>query len=53
MILLVYLFIYSSVYLYMYGVMLYCYYLSLVSVDRLAKIHIFLSLFSKNSTLRG
>ena len=36
---------------YMFGVLLYCYYLSLVSIDQLAKRRIFLSLFSKDLTL--
>ena len=39
------------IYLYMSGVLLYCYCLFLVSVNRLAKNRIFLSLFSKDPIL--
>ena len=46
-----YLFIYLSIHLYICGVMLYYYCLSLVYIDRLAKSHIFLNLFSRDSTL--
>ena len=35
----------------MYGVLLYCYSLSFVSIDQLAKSRIFLSLFSRDPTL--
>ena len=33
------------------GVLFYCYYLSLVSIDQLAKSRIFLNVFSKDMTL--
>ena len=46
-----YLFIYLFVYLYISGVLLYCYCLSLVSVDQLAKSCILLNLFSRDPTL--
>ena len=35
----------------MFGVLLYCYCLYLVSIDRLVKIHIFLSMFTRDPTL--
>ena len=41
------------IYLYISSVLLYYYYLYLVSVDRLAKRRIFFLLFSKNLTLRA
>ena len=47
----IYLLIYLSIHLYISGVLLYCFCLSLVSIDRLAKNRIFFSLFSKDSTL--
>ena len=44
-------FFYLSIYLYMSDVLLYCYCLSLVSIDRLVKSRIFLRLFSRDATL--
>ena len=48
-----YSFIYFSIQLYMSEVLLHYYYLSLVSIDRLVESRIFLSLFSRDPTLRA
>ena len=46
-----YLFIIFFIHLYISGVLLYCYYLSLVSIDRLTKNSTFFNLFNRNLTL--
>ena len=45
------LFIYLFIHLYMFDMLLYYYFLSLLLIDRLAKSRIFLSLFSRDPNL--